>query len=405
MARDENRLSARKATTAGDGWWADGRHLYLRVDGRRRRWIVKIVRDGVKRELGVGSLNTTSLALARKKRDTILAQLADGLDPIEEKRLARAAAAPRKTFLEAAAALIETNSLSWRTSFEGRQSARAEWTRSLMAGCRRIAATPIDAVTTKDIVAVIAPLWRAKKHRGARVLLQRIGAVLDYATAHGWRSGDSPARWAVIQHLAPKTPAGPIRHYAAMTWRDAPAFMRKLRASSAMSALCLEFLVLTAARSGEARGARFSEIDLGKQRWTIPAERMKAAAEHVVPLSAQAAALMRRMESVRTGDLVFEGLHKGRPITGNTLVKAMGVLAPGATVHGFRSAFRDWCGDHGIDRELAERALAHRFGSEVEAAYARSSLLERRRVVMEAWARFLDGEDDAAILPFQRRVE
>jgi integrase len=401
--KSENRLTARTVATVGDGWHSDGANLYLRVDGVRRRWIVKITRDGVKREYGCGSVDTTSLALARRKRDQILAQLADGLDPKQERTKARRALVRAKTFREVAEAVIAKNASRWRTSAEGRRSSETEWSKALLRDCRSIAGKPIDAITTQDVVKVLSPFWNEGQHTSAKRLLSRIANVFDYATAHGWRTGDNPASWNIVKHIAPPSPNGGKKHHAAIGWQDMPDFVRRLRATDGMSPLCLEMLILTASRSGEVRGMRRSEIDWEAKIWTVPPERMKGGNEHVVPLSRQALDLLQRMETIRTkSGLVFEGIYKGKPLDATSLLKLVRRLSPGATVHGARSSFRDFCGTHGVERELAERSLAHRFGNEVEAAYARSTLVERRRVVMQQWAEFLDGGDSAAVVPFRR---
>jgi integrase len=391
MTKDETRLSARTAATVGDGWHADGRCLYLRVDGARRRWVVKIVRDGVRREFGAGSVDTTSLAQARRKRDQILAQLADGVDPVEGKRQAREAreaAANRKTLAEVAEAVLMKSAAGWRS----RATARS-WERSLRVYCKPISATPIDQITTQDIVRVLSPLWAAGKMEVAARLLPRISTVMAYATAHGWRSGDDPASIRIIKHIAPSRPAGPRKRHAALDWRAMPVFMAKLRATQTMSALVLEFSILTATRSAEARGCRWGEINQTAATWRIPGGRMKANAEHVVPLSRQALDLLHKMrEAQTTCDLVFEGRQPGKPLRSSSVLRLMNKLAPGGeTVHGFRSAARSFWADHGVDREIAELNLSHKIGSAIEQAYYRTQLLERRRPSFQAWADHLDG--------------
>jgi integrase len=399
MTKDETRLSARTAATVGDGWHADGNHLYLRVDGQRRRWVVKVARNGQKREFGAGSVDTTSLAQARRKRDQILAMLADGRDPVEGKRQARAAreaAANRKTFAEVAEAVLTKSAAGWRS-----RATAKNWERSLRIYCKPIAATPIDQITTQDIVRVLSPLWGADKHEVAARLLPRISTVMAYATAHGWRSGDDPASIKIIRHLRPATPAGPRKRHAALDWRDMPAFMTKLRATPTMSALILEFAILTATRSAEARGCRWDELNLTAATWRMPAGRMKANVEHIVPLSRQALALLHKMtEAMTTCDLVFEGRQPGKPLRSSSVLRLMNKLAPGGeTVHGFRSAARSFWADHGVDREIAEMNLSHKIGSAIEQAYYRTQLLERRRPTLQAWADWLDG---ATVLPFAK---
>jgi integrase len=399
---EENRLTARQVATVGDGWHSDGNRLYLRVKGPRRRWIVKVVREGVKREIGIGSVDTTSLAVARKKRNDILAQLRDDKDPLDERRkerAARAAAKNRKTFGEVAAEVLRKQESGWRTASDGRQSSLTDWTKGLTKDCAQLTKKPIEEVTTQDVVRVLRPLWAADKHATARRLVTRIAMVMNFATAHGLRSGDNPASWKIVQHLFPAKPNGGKQRHAALSWSEVPAFAAKLRESEArsMAALCVEFAILTAARSGEARGARWSEIDFEHKirirdqtitipAWIVPGRRMKAAEEHIVPLSRQAVALLKRVQRAQTGDLIFEGQRRNRPLGIRALLDAVQKLAPGVTVHGFRSSFRSWCGDQAVDREVAEQCLAHVIGNAVEQAYQRSAMVLRRAPAMQDWA-------------------
>jgi integrase len=418
VEKDVNLLSARTVASAGDGWHADGNCLYLRVDGPRRRWIVRAIRKGVKREVGLGSVDATSLKVAREKRDEILEQLKQGLDPVAEKRRAREAEreakrsaqeakAKRKSFGAIAAMVIDKQSGDWRTASDGRQSSLTDWMKSLTKDCEPISKTPVEAISTQDVVGVLKPLWDAGKHSTAQRLATRIAMVMDYATAHGLRTGDNPASWNILKHITPKRPNGTKKHHAALDWREVPAFAAKLREVDTVAARCVEFAILTAARSGEARGARWSEVDFKTATWTLPPERMKASEEHVVPLSRQALDLLHRMQDAQTGDLVFEGRRRNRPLDISAVLDAVKAIEPTVTLHGMRSSFRSWCGDHAVDREVAEQSLAHAFGSQVEQAYNRTAMLERRRPVMADWGAFVSGETDAgkvvAIGPKRRK--
>jgi integrase len=392
MAREENLLTARKVATVGDGWHADGNNLYLRVDGQRRRWICRVSRGGKKRDFGLGSVNTTSLKLARQKRDALLDQLRDGLDPIAEKRQAKAKQDKRKTFAMAADAVVKARSTGWRTSWEGRESSMSDWVRSLAIDCKPIRGKAVDEIGVDEVKQCVQPFWDRGQATSARRLLNRIELVMSYAIAHGWRTADNPASWKIFQHLSPSIPKNGRRHHTALDWRAMPDFMARLRKVDALGALVVEFIILTGARSGEARGAKWSEID--GTVWRIPAPRMKGGEPHDAPLSRQAMALLGRMKAVRTADWIFHSGRRKGPLNLTATWKLMQTLAPGITVHGLRSTFRDWCGDHGVDREVAEAALAHKVGNAVEQAYARSSLIERRRPVYQLWADFLDGEAD-----------
>lgn len=246
------------------------------------------------------------------------------------------------------------------------------------------------AVETADILATLQPIWNEKRETAKR-LRGRIERILDAAKAQGLRSGENPARWR--GHLSALLPnqKRPVKHHAAMPFESVPSFMELLRARGALSSRALEFIILTATRSSEGRGATWSEIDLEAKIWTIPADRMKAGKEHRVPLSSAAAALLEQLLEVRTNGFVFPKMGGQGYISEAALRNLMKRLGVGDfTIHGFRSTFRDWAGettDH--PREVAEAALAHRVGNQVERAYRRGDALEKRRRLMEAWADYV----------------
>jgi integrase len=398
-----------------EGKHCDGDGLWLYVKGASRSWVVRKDIAGKRREVGLGSAANVALAIARKRRDELLEQWRNGVDPVEEKRKikeAAATAAKRKTFAEAAEAVIEKNRPGWKLSLEGRSSTLDQWRRDV-ATCAPIARKFVDEITTADIKTVIQPYWDREQLDSARALQKRIEAIIDYATAHGWRAGDNPASWNIFKHLWPGQKPADV-HHAALPWREVPEFLQRLRQSEATSARLLEFVLLTAVRSNEARGATWSEIDLEARVWTIPAARMKMARDHTVPLSDQAVALLGRMETEKVvekidSEFVFVGgrgadaKEAGRPMRNASLHSLLKRVTSDATTHGFRSTFRDWCGETGVDRELAERCLAHKVGSDAENAYARSSLIERRRPIMQAWGAFVDGVRDN-VVPFERKI-
>ena len=238
---------------------------------------------------------------------------------------------------------------------------------------------------------IIEPLWREKTETASRVR-GRIEAVLDYAKARGWREGENPARWrGHLDQLLPKrSKVQRVTHHTALPWREIGAFMQRLRQNQRVSARCLEFLILTACRSGEARGARWYEIDLEHKVWTIPEQRIKAGREHRVPLSEPAMAVLREMALLGTKGFVFPGLKAASALSDMALTRAVDVAGGnGATVHGFSSTFREWCAEMtNYPRELAEAALAHALRDKVEAAYQRGDLLAKRRRLMADWAVF-----------------
>lgn len=392
-----------------EGRHCDDNYLYLAVVGASRSWIVRKSINGRRREFGLGSAFNVSLALARKGRDALLEQLRNGVDPVAERQEAKEAAAKRKTFAEAAEAVIEKNRAGWKMSLEGRCSTLDQWRRDAAVTCKPIARKFLDEITIADIKSVLQPYWGRGQLDSASSLRKRIEAILDYATAHGWRAGDNPASWNIFKHLWPGEKVQDV-HHAALPWREAPEFFQRLRQSEATSARLLEFIMLTAVRSNEARGATWSEIDLDARVWTIPAARMKMHRDHDVPLSDPAVALLRRMEAEKIdSEFVFVGGHrgpakeKGKPIRNASLWSQMRRLTDEATTHGFRSSFRDWCGETSVDRELAERCIAHKVGSDAENAYARSSLIARRRPIMEAWGAFVEGAHNN-VVPFVRQV-
>ena len=265
------------------------------------------------------------------------------------------------------------------------------------AHCRAILDLKVDEIKTADIVAVLRPIWATKSETASR-LRGRIERVLAFAEVRGWRpEGKNPAQWrghldAILPPARKLTARG---HHVAMAYRDVPAFIDKLDAAPGMAALCLKFLILTAARSGEAIAARWDEIDMEKRIWTVPESRMKAGSEHRVPLSDGALEVLKVLDPLRQGEFVFHGRDATKPLSTGALemlmrrLKAKTATTGGPTVHGFRSAFRDWAGDcTSFPREIAEAALAHRIGDAVERAYRRSDALERRRELMKAWSNF-----------------
>ncbi|QIB35818.1 tyrosine-type recombinase/integrase [Ancylobacter pratisalsi] len=405
MARALDRLSARfVATCTKPGRHADGGGLYLAIapNGSRKRWTFFYKRAGKQREMGLGPASSVSLAEARRKADAARRLLADGIDPLEAKRAAeKPSSVP--TFGDAADAHIAAMAPSWRNSKH-----EAQWRMTLSRvrdGDGRLTADgystslrdkPVDHIDTAAVLAVLSAIWNDKPETAAR-LRGRIEAVLDAATAAGHRAGPNPARWkGHLSVILPKPKKLARGHHPAMPWAQLPAFVGKLRLVRGMGALALEFLVLTAARSGEVREARWREIDLARELWTVPAERMKAGREHRVPLTSRAVEILHIVAQLRpagdNGDaLVFPSSKHSRPLSDMTLTAVLRRHAGGEfTAHGFRSSFRDWVGDAtAFPREVAEAALAHLSGDAVERAYRRGDALEKRREMMAAWAKFV----------------
>jgi integrase len=262
----------------------------------------------------------------------------------------------------------------------------------------------VDTIATDDVLAVLKPIWTTKAETASRVR-GRIEKVLDAAKAKGFREGENPARWrGHLDHLLPRPSKLARGHHAAMPYEDVAAFIAKLRKRQASAALALELCILTAARSGEILGMRWSEIDLNKEMWTVPASRMKAGREHRVPLSRRALSILQELETMKTSDFVFPGQARNRPLSSMSiemLLRRMEVND--ATVHGFRSSFRDWAGNvSSFPRELIETALAHVIGDKAEQAYRRSDALEKRRKLMNAWAAYCMAPQTGKVVAFRR---
>ena len=348
--------------------------------------------------MGLGSARNVTLAQARTAAGEARGLIARGINPLEAKRKSTAGGqtANVPTFGECADALLESMSPSWRN-----EKHRAQWevslgkrvaTRDAGAFATPLRGMPVDAITTEDVLGILKPIWQTKPETASR-LRGRIEAVLDAARAQGKRSGENPARWrGHLDKLLPR-PRKLVRgHHAAMPFEDVPAFVDELQAVGSVSSSALEFLILTAARSGEVLGARWAEFDLGGSLWIVPAERMKARREHRVPLSPRCLAILADMELIRRSEYVFPGAKAGRPLSVMALEMQMRRLKRGdVTPHGFRSAFRDWAGEcTSFPREVAEAALAHLVGDEVERAYRRGDALQKRRELMQAWASYLE---------------
>jgi integrase len=406
MAGKLHKLSARTvAALTRPGRHSDGGGLYLFIsrDAKvlRRRWVFRFTQDRKAREMGLGPANGVSLAEARKLAAAARSEVANGRDPIEARDAGRRASQGRKTFGECAVALIAAKQSEWRNARH-----RQQWRVTLETYCVPIWAMPVDEVDTEAVLGVLRPLWQTRAETASR-LRGRIEAVLDGAKAQGLRQGENPARWrGHLDKLLPKRQKLSRGHFAAMPYPDVPEFIDKLREREATAAMGLEFLILTAARSGEVLGARWSEIDLESKVWTIPAARMKAGREHRVPLSGRAMAILTRLAEAKTGEHVFSGQRPGKPLSPASLTMALRRLQINrATIHGFRSSFRDWAGNEThFPRELAEAALAHVIGDKSEQAYRRSDALEKRRTLMEAWADYCEPKDASNVVALKTRA-
>jgi integrase len=410
--------AARAKTLCEPGLYSDHggeRRLYLQVrlqegDGYSRSWIYRYVSPTrkVPRWAGLGSLSEVSLSEARDAAIDARRLIRAGIDPLDERTrqtaAAAVAAARTKTFGEVAKLYIDGKRASWSN-----QKHAAQWTHSLTVECKSIANLPIAAIDTGIVVSVLAPLW-SKKQNTAQRIRKRIQAVLDFAGAAEWRTGDNPARWS--NHLEFIPALSVMRkaeaHLWALPFADVPKFMSELRARDTLTARGTEFAVLTGARSNEVLAAKWPEFDLGARCWTVPLARMqkdKARSEpHRIPLSDRAMAILQALP--RDGDYIFATGSRQGHLSGQTVLDlCKQMLGAQATLHGFRSAIKDWCDSRGIDDHVSECILAHRVKSKTKRAYQRSDRFTDRVPVMQMWAAFCGGvpKDGAKILPIKAR--
>jgi integrase len=383
----EKALTAQFVKTVKDpGKYFDGHGLFLRVQPNgQRQWVQRITIRGKRCELGLGNPSLVSLAEAREAALANRKLAVSGGDPMRAKKEAEAVL----TFEEAARKVHALHLPTWRNAKHGAQFLSTLETYTFP----RIGALKVADVTTADVLGVLMPIWTVKPETAARVR-QRIGTVMKWAIAQGWRQ-DNPAQ--SIDQALPKRDKSLVQHRKALTYAEVADCLKVVQASSAglSTKLALEFLVLTATRSGEARGATWAEMDLGASPcWTIPASRMKAKRDHRVPLAPRAVAILAEAKRLDDGKgLVFPGTKAGKPLSDMTLSKLVKELGFDADVHGFRTSFRTWAQERtNFPREVAEAALAHTIKDKAEAAYARSDVFDKRRKMMEVWAAYLAQE-------------
>ena len=404
--REQNRLSARFVdTVTKSGNYIDGRGLRLRVQSNgAKSWVFRYSINGVEREMGLGPKDVLSLAQARDRAAALRLQALDRIDPKAARDAARIEAklaeARAMTFKECAELFIKSHKGEWKNAKHASQ-----WENTLRDYAYEvIGALPVAKIDTPLVLKVIAPIWEEKTETANRVR-GRIEKILEWATVHEYRTGDNPARWrGRLEHALPKR--GKAKHHAALPYTDAAAFMANLRQRSGIAYRALEFIILTAVRDSEARKARWEEIDFEAKVWTVPAERMKAKKEHKVPLSGAAMRVLRRMEEEREDEWVFPGAIKDQPISSVLKCLQTDMGRRDITVHGFRSTFRDWASEQtNFSNEVAEMALAHTIGDKVEAAYRRGDLFEKRRRLMDAWAKYCEApKATGEVVPMQRKT-
>lgn len=400
---DKKLTSSRQVETFGPGFYSNGGNLYLRVrDTGARSWVFRYKAAGKVIEIGLGGTSDRSFAEARALAAKMRTEIIDGRDPAALVRVKRDLTI--KTFKDCALALIESKRMGWRNAKHAQQ-----WGNTLEQYAYPTIGDKAPAeVTLADVKAILLPMWATKTETATR-LRQRIEAVLDYAAVHDDDHGRSnPARWkGVLDKVLPKPGKVTKReHHAAAPYADVPAIMAALRRKEHMSAYCLRFTILTAARSGEARGAVWSEIDLDAAVFTIPADRMKADREHKVPLCDEAVSILKTMKEWRQKDceLVFPGTRGGL-LSDVAINKTLHSIDPDITVHGFRSSFRDWGAETtAFPSAVLELALAHVNKDRVEAAYQRSDLFQRRTELMAAWGKYCANTDNVVQLATQSKA-
>jgi integrase len=376
------------------GWHAVGHvaGLGLKVSSTgARSWVMRVMVGGKRREFGLGSYPTTQLASARDRARSIRDQIFAGNDPSVAKREAKSALVAAKaksvTFKKLAEQYIEQHESGWSNSKHAGQ-----WVSTLETyAFPTCGSMVVSEITTPVVLKILEPMWSNKTETASR-LRGRIEAVLDYAIAKGLREGPNPARWK--GHLSLTLPAkrrvSPIVHHKAIPAKEMPTFYYALNEMDGTASRALEFLTLTAARSGEVRGMLWDEVDLKAKIWTIPPERMKAKREHRVPLSPSAIAILNILKRDAMSPVVFEGGKSGKPLSDMALTAVMRRMNLDAVPHGLRSSFRNWIAEEtAFPNEVAEMALAHAIGNAVEAAYRRGDLFEKRRKMMDEWAYYL----------------
>jgi integrase len=410
----------RVARLTKSGRYADGNRsgLYLQITPTgTKNWLFRFELRHRERFMGLGSARTFSLQEARERARKARQLLADGIDPIDHRNKtaeARAVeAAKDKTFAEVATAYLRAHGGDWKNAKHA-----AQWKTSLTKETKAIANLPVAAINTAHVLEVLEPIWRTKPETASRIR-GRIERVLAYAIAAEYRKREdgNPARWdGHLQELlgskakaqkAKRERTGKSDHHAALPYTEVPPFMTRLRQNESISAKALEFLILTAARTGEVIGATWEEVDLTEKVWTVGASRMKAGKEHRVPLSARAVKVLQSLPREDDNPYLFIGGKTGAPLSNMAMLELMKGMRPGYVPHGFRSSLMDWAHERTAFPKVAiDLALAHTVGDKVEAAYRRGDLFEKRRRLMAEWARYCTSKpsDLGAVIPLQRKA-
>jgi integrase len=392
MARQINKLTP--VAVSGKkkaGYYADGNNLYLQVvESGAKTWIFRYRINGKSREMGLGGVNSLTLADARLKAADYRKLLTEGIDPLAARKEQDAKNALAKargmTFEQCAEAYMEAHKSSWQNEKHVWQ-----WRNTMERfAYPALGKLPVQDIDVALVMKVLEPLWNEKTETASRVR-GRIESVLDWASAREYRTGENPARWrGKLENLLPApSKIQKVVHHPALPYADMADFMAALRTQNGVAALALELVILTATRTSETILAKWSEFDLKNKVWVLPSNRMKMRKEHRVPLSEPALKILKRMADFKVNDYVFTN-NRHKPLSNMAMLKLMHRMGrDDLTVHGFRSSFRDWCAEQtNYAREVAEAALAHAVGSAVEAAYRRGDLFDKRRLLMDEWARY-----------------
>jgi integrase len=400
-----NLLTAVQVTKLREpGRYADGGGLYLQISKwKTKAWLFRYERGGRERQMGLGPLDIVSLADARERAREARRQLLEGLDPIDARNRAREAreleAARRITFGECAGSFITAHAPGWRN-----EKHAAQWRATIKTYAEPVIGDlAVAAVDTTLILKVLEPIWTTKTETANRVR-GRIEQILDWAKVRGYRAGENPARWkGHLDHLlARKSKVAKVKHRPALPYADMPAFAAELRKHSGVSARALEFLILTVARTNEVIGARPGEFDLKQRIWVVPPERTKSEREHRVPLCDRAVAILEEIGGLPEAGFVFRG-PRGAALSNMAMLELLRGMRPGLTVHGFRSTFKDWAAETTRHENIVtEMALAHKIDDEVEAAYRRGDLFEKRRALIRDWETYCAGESGGKVVPLRR---
>lgn len=392
MGRQLNKLTAMAVSKAKEpGLYSDGGNLYLQITPKGvRSWLLRYMIDGEAQIMGLGALHSVSLAEARERAGECRRLISAGINPRDaredDKNKLRVALARGKTFKQCAEAYIEAHEASWSNAKH-----RWQWENTLERFVYPVFGDlPVQDVDVTLVMKVIDPIWKTKTETASR-LRGRIESILDWAHVREYRSGENPARWrGRLENLLPaRSKIQKVEHHPALPYDEVSAFIAALSHQAGLAAYALQLTILTATRTNEMLNAAWDEFDLKNKVWVIPADRMKMKKEHRVPLSEPALKLLKQLQEAKISDYVFPG-NRGKPLSNTAMLMLLRRMERNdITVHGFRSSFRDWCAEQtNFAREVSEAALAHAIGDKVEAAYRRSDLFDKRRLLMNEWARY-----------------